>query len=125
VLAKDYCQVGDVLTLVRLEGKEKKYNGCWALVVESRDFSIIVDVHNATLTVKPENLKKIDSTCAHRQLPQILQRIRRLRELDSLDRGAYNVLEDLGKHTYLTPVEEGLLSWLEKHYRVDAHESNS
>jgi hypothetical protein len=124
VLAKDYCQVGDVLTLVRLEGKEKKYNGCWAIVVELRKFSIIVDVHDATLTVKPENLKKIDSTCAHQQLPQILQRIRRLREVDFLDRGAYNVLENLGKHTYLTPVEEGLLSWLEKYYGIQSTSSS-
>lgn len=125
VLNKDYCQVGDVFTLVRLEGKEKKYNGCSCVAQELRDLTVIVDVHDATLTVKPENLNKIDSPKAHQQLPQILQRIRRLREVGFLDRGAYNVLEDLGKHTYLTAVEEGLLSWLEKYYQVDEQESTS
>lgn len=125
VLNKDYCQVGDVFTLVRLEGKEKKYNGCCCVAVEPRDFTVIVDVHDATLTVKPENLRKIDSPEAHRQLPQILQRIRQLRAVGFLDRGADNVLEDLGKHTYLTPVEEGLLSWLEIYYRVDEQKSKS
>jgi hypothetical protein len=45
--------------------------------------------------------------------------MRRLREIDFLDRGADNVLKDLGQHTDLTPVEEGLLSWLEKYYGVD------
>ncbi len=117
VLNKYYCQVGDVFTLVRLEGKEKKYNGCWAIAVEPRDLTVIVDVHDVTLTVKPDNLDKIGSPDVKRQLPHTLKRIRRLREVGSLDRGAYNVLEDLGKHTYLTPVEESLLSWLEKYYR--------
>jgi hypothetical protein len=117
VLNKYYCQVGDVFTLVRLEGKEKKYNGCWAIAVEPRDLTVIVDVHDVTLTVKPDNLDKIGSPDVKRQLPHTLKRIRQLREVGSLDRGAYNVLEDLGKHTYLTPVEESLLSWLEKYYR--------
>ena len=70
----------------------------------------ITDVHDATITVKPENLHKIDLHKAHQQLPQLLQRIRRLRKVGFLDRGAHNVLEDLGKYTDLTSVEEGLLS---------------
>jgi len=81
VLAKDFCQVGDVFTLVRLEGKERKYNGCWAIAVEPRDFTVLVDVHDASLTVKPENMDKIDSPDVKRQLPQVLQRIRRVREV--------------------------------------------
>ncbi len=86
-------------------------------------FTVIVDVHDATLTVKPNNLDKIDSADVRRQLPWTLKRIRRLRQVGLLDRGADNVLEDLGKHTYLTPVEEGLLSWLEQYYRVEERES--
>jgi hypothetical protein len=125
VLNKDDCQVGDVFTLVKLEGKDKKYNGCWAIALELTDLTVIVDVHDATVTVKPDNLDKIDSPCLKRQLPQTLKRIRQLREIDSLDRGADNVLEDLGKHTDLTPVEEGLLTWLEKYYKVDEQESKS
>lgn len=125
VLAQDDWQVSDIFTLVRLEGKDKKYNGCWAIALELTDLTVIVDVHDATLTVKPDNLDKIDSPDVKRQLPQVLQRIRRLREIDFLDRGADNVLEDLGKHTDLTPVEEGLLAWLEKYYGVDERESKS
>lgn len=125
VLAQDDWQVSDIFTLVRLEGKDKKYNGCWAIALELTDLTVIVDVHDATLTVKPDNLDKIDSPDVKRQLPQVLQRIRRLREIDFLDRGADNVLEDLGKHTDLTPVEEGLLAWLEKYYQVDERESKS
>jgi hypothetical protein len=119
VLAKEFCQVGDVFTLVRLEGKEKKYNGCWAIAVEPRDFTIIVDVHDTTLTVKPENLNKIDSPEAHRQLPQILQRIRRVREVPGFrDRAAYAMLEHLGKQTYLTSLEDKLLQVIEQEYGV-------
>lgn len=120
VLAKQFCQVGDVFTLVRLEGKERKYNGCWAIATEPRDFTVIVDVHDATLTVKPENLNKIDDPEAHRQLPQILQRIGRVREVAGFgDRSAYMMLEHLGKQTYLTPLEDKLLQVIEQEYGVE------
>ncbi|MBD2309556.1 hypothetical protein H6G17_29385 [Chroococcidiopsis sp. FACHB-1243] len=123
VFAKDYCQVGDVFTLVRLEGKEKKYNGCSCVAVEPRDFTIMVDVHDTTLTVKPENLNKIDSPEVHRQLPQILQRIRRVREFPGFrDRAAYAMLEHLGKQTYLTPLEDKLLQVIEREYGVEGVE---
>lgn len=69
VVAKDYCQVGDVFILTRLEGKERKYNGCWAIAVELKDFTVLVDVHDTNLTVKPENMDKIDSPDVKRQLP--------------------------------------------------------
>ncbi|OWY65658.1 hypothetical protein B7486_40730 [cyanobacterium TDX16] len=119
VSAKDYCQVGDIFTLVRLEGKEKKYNGCWAIATEPRDFTVIVDVYDTTLTVKPENLNKIDSPEVHRQLPQVLQRIRRVREVPGFhDRVAYTVLEHLGKQTYLTPLEDKILQVIEREYGV-------
>ena len=116
--ARDFCQIGDVFTICKLEGTERKYNNCWAIAVALNDFTVEVDVHDTTLTVKPENLNKIDSPDAHRQLPQIKKRISRLRECENLDRCAHTVLESLGKQTYLTAVEDGLLQWLEKHYGV-------
>lgn len=125
VLNQDDWQVSDIFILARLEGKDKKYNGCWAIALELTDLKVIVDVHDTTLTVKPDNLDKIDSPDVKRQLPQTLKRIRQLREIDFLDRGVDNVLENLGKHTDLTPVEEGLLTWLEKYYKVDERESKS
>jgi hypothetical protein len=122
-LASDFCQIGDVFVLTRLEGSERKYNGCWAIAVTLNDFSVEVDVHDTTLNVKPENLNRVDSPEVHRQLPQILKRIRRLRSSGMLDRCAYTVLDSLGRQTFLTTVEEGLLQWLEKYYGVSSVEN--
>ncbi|MDV2997313.1 MAG: hypothetical protein N4J56_007018 [Chroococcidiopsis sp. SAG 2025] len=118
LLVQDECQVGDVFNLVRLKGQEKKYNGCWAIATELTDSTVTVEVHDTTLIVESENLERIDSPNVRQQLSQILQRIRRIAKVDSLDRGAANVLKDLVRQTNLTPVEEGLLSWLEKYYGV-------
>ena len=123
--AADFCVEGDVFTLTRLVEQERKYNGCWAIAIGVNDFTVKVEVHDALLTVKPENLNPIDSADVRRQLPPILNRIKRLRESGFLDRGAYNVLEDLGRHTYLTEVESGLLSWLENHYGLNHHGTDS
>ena len=35
--ATDFCQVGDVFTLIRLEGPERKYNTCWAITSEVKN----------------------------------------------------------------------------------------
>jgi hypothetical protein len=118
--ATDFCQVSDVFTLTRLEGAERKYNGCWAIASDINDFTILVDVHDGTILVKPENLKPIDDPDVRRQLPQILKRIKRLRDCGLLDRCAYTVLESLGKQTYLTDLEEKMLSYLEEYYRVNS-----
>ncbi len=69
------------------------------------------------LLVKPNNLSLIDDRAVRRQLAALLKRIQRLRKHE-LDRGAIGVLELLGKQTYLTEVEEGILSWLENFYGV-------
>jgi hypothetical protein len=122
-LAANFCSVGDVFTLSRLEGAERKYNGCWAIASELRDFTVIVNVHDGNLTVKPENLKPIDSPDVRRQLPATLKRIKRVRNAGLLDRGAYYVLEGLGRQTYLTEVEDGLLTWLEEYYRANSPDS--
>jgi len=116
--AKDFCAVGDVFTLTRLQSHERKYNGYPCVAIELKDFTIEVELYIGTLAVKPENLKKIDSPEAQRQLPQILSRIKRLQQVDSLDRGANYVLEGVGRQIYLTEVEEMLLSCLEEHYKV-------
>lgn len=120
VRANDFCQIGDAFILTRLEGAERKYNGCWAIASDLREFTIAVDVHDTTMTVKPDNLDPIDLPDVRRQLPQTLKRIRQLRNFGLLDRGAYYVLEGLGRQVYLTDVEEGLLQWLENHYGVES-----
>lgn len=108
-------QVEDVFTLRGLKGEEQKYNDCWAIATELTDSTIIAAVHDATLTVKPNNLDKIDAP----NLKQLWQRITRLLEVGSLDHGVVDFLKGLGKHTApLTVVQEGLLSWLENHYKI-------
>ena len=119
VKASDFCQIGDAFILTRLEGAERKYNGCWAIAQELRDFTIAVDVHNKTLTVKPENLDPIDLPDTRRQLPETLKRIRRLRDCGLLDRCVYTVLESFGRQTYLTDFEAELLTFMEQRYGIE------
>ncbi len=119
--ATDCCQVGDVFILTRLEAAERKYNCCWAIAKSVNDFTVVVDVHDGLLAVKPENLRPVDESDACRQLPQILKRIRRLRDCGLLDRCAYTVLDSLGRQTYLTPLEEKFLKIMEEEYRAEGN----
>ena len=121
--ATNFCQAGDVFSLTRLEGPERKYNTCWAIAIAVNDFTVVVDIHEGTLAVKPDNLKPIDEPDVRRQLPHILKRIRRLRDCGLLDRCAYTVLDSLGRQTYLSEVEEKVLCCLEAYYGVSNAEN--
>ena len=116
--ATDFYNFGDVFWITSLSGSERKYNNCWARAIAVNDFTLEVDVHDAVLQVKPDNLKPIDEPDARRQLPVILKRIKRLRNCGLLDRCAYTVLESLGRQTYLTPLEEKFLRVMEEEYGV-------
>ena len=118
IKAADLCQIGSVFVLTSLEGTERKYNGCPCVATDVNDFTVEVDVHDSVLTVKPDNLNPIDSPDVRRQLPHLLRRIKRLRQCD-LDRGAYPILESLGRQTYLTDLEADLLAFLEQRYGVE------
>ncbi len=119
VQASDFCQIGDAFILTRLEEAERKYNGCWAIARELRDFTITVDVYDGEIAVKPDNLNPIDLPDVRRQLPETLKRIKRLREnAEMLDRGASNILKDLGRQIYLTDFEEKLLTFMEQCYGI-------
>ncbi len=119
IKASDFCTVGDPFILTRLEGTERKYNGCWVIARELRDFTITVDVYDKTLTVKPDNLDAIDLPDARRQLPETLKRIRRLRETGLLSRCVYTILESLGRQTYLDDFEAQLLTFMEERYGIE------
>ena len=108
-------QVGDVFLIVAKSGEFRKYNGCWAIATAVNNFTVEVEVYDAVLTVKPDNLEPIDSPAEREQVRAIAARIKRLRACE-LDRGAYPILESLKRHTYLTPLEEELLAFLEKRY---------
>jgi hypothetical protein len=118
IRACDFGRVGDVFTLTGLVEAERRYNGCPCVVLEVNEFTLKVDIHDATLTVKPDNLNSLDSPEVCRQLPGILKRIKLLRQCD-LDRGAYPVLEALGRQTYLTDLEAKLLTFLEQEYEIN------
>jgi signal recognition particle GTPase len=120
VKARDFCTVGDAFILTRLEGTERKYNGCWVIASQLRDFTVVVDVYDGELAVKPENLNPIDLPDVRRQLPETLKRIKRLRNnVEMLDRGASNILKDLGRQIYLTEFEADLLTFMEQRYGID------
>ena len=120
VRASDFCTVGDAFILTRLEGTERKYNGCWAIASELREFTVVVDVYDGEFAVKPENLNPIDLPEVRRQLPETLKRIKRLRNnAEMLDRGVYHALEGLGRQIYLTEFEADLLTFMEERYGID------
>lgn len=118
IKASDFCTIGDTFILTRLEGAERKYNGCWAIASELRDFTIAVDIHDNRIAVKPDNLDPIDLPDVRRQLPETLKRIRHLRNCGLLDRCAYTVLESLGRQIYLTDFEADLLTFMEQRYGI-------
>lgn len=120
-LATDFCFPGDVFTLTKLQEHERKYNGYPCVAVELKHFTIDVDVYDITITVitvKPENLKKIDDPDVRRQLTAMIKRIKRLRQCD-LDRSADEILGLLGRRTYLTDFEPDLLAFMEQRYGID------
>jgi hypothetical protein len=118
VKASDFCTVGDPFILTRLEGAERKYNGCWAIAKELRDFTVVVDVYDGEIAVKPDNVNPIDLPDVRRQLPETLKRIKRLRDCGLLDRCVYHFLEGVGRQIYLTDLEADLLTFMEERYGV-------
>jgi hypothetical protein len=118
VKASDFCTVGDAFILTRLEGAERKYNGCWAIASQLRDFTVVVDVYDGEIAVKPDNVNPIDLPDVRRQLPETLKRIKRLRDCGLLDRCVYHFLEGVGRQIYLTDLEADLLTYMEERYGV-------
>jgi hypothetical protein len=116
--ATDFCYVGDAFTLTRLEGCERKYNNYPCIATKLKDFTILVEVFDGTIAVKPENLRPIDDPDVCRQLPATIRRIRQLRSVGLLDRGADALLTHLGRQMYLTNLEVELLTFLEQRYEV-------
>lgn len=96
-----------------------KYDGCWAIATYAGTFTLEVEVYDGILKqVRPDNLTPIDSPQECRQIVAIQARVKKLREHGLLDRAAYYVLEGLGRQTYLTELEDELLTFLEKKYEI-------
>lgn len=110
---------GDVFLISCKSGPLRKYSGCWAIAIQVNEYTVSIHVHDKDLTVKPENLEPIDSPSECEQVRAIARRITRLRQCGLLDRGAYYVLEELGRQTFLTPLEAKLLAVLEQEYGIE------
>lgn len=124
---RDNCKVGYTFILAGLKGEEKKYNGCAATVTDVTELAnsiATVDVYDATIVVKLENLNKIASSDDQSQLLQTLKRIRRIRDKgESLEPTVASFLKGISKQTNVSSLEEDILSCIEKHYSVTESES--
>ncbi len=60
ISATESYKVGDAFTLTALPWTERKYNGCWAIAIAVNDFTVVVDVHDGNLAVKPDNLNSLE-----------------------------------------------------------------
>lgn len=113
------CKQGDVFVISGSSGELRKYSGCWAIAMQINNYTISVQVHDGDLVVEPKNLRPVDSSSESEEVRAIARRLTRLRECGLLDRGAYYILEGLGRQTYLTPLEAKLLAVLEQEYGVE------
>ncbi|MDJ0534863.1 MAG: hypothetical protein QNJ70_20680 [Xenococcaceae cyanobacterium MO_207.B15] len=100
----------------------KKYNGCWCIVSEVRDWDCVVNTWDSELIVPYENLESwgLDEGQYH-QMEDIGVRMTRLYETGNLDESALWVLNGLAKlnRFYLSSLEEKLLQLLEQEYLED------
>ncbi|WP_460203746.1 hypothetical protein [Scytonema sp. NUACC21] len=111
-------RVGEVCQFVSKGNPELKgKGGCWCIVGQVNDFSCTVTAWDGEYVVRFDHLKSLDysdSDC--QEMQKICDRITRLRSHNILEDAAHAVLRHLGelKRPYLTPIEEGLLSFLEQ-----------
>lgn len=87
---------------------------------EVYEFSCQILTWDGEFTVKPENLKSLnmleEDTAA---MQELCSRLRRLNSIDKIDDIERSVLQAMGRRNKpLTPVQENLLSLIEKAYGV-------
>jgi hypothetical protein len=113
-------RVGEVCQILVKENPELRgKGGCWAVVMQVFELSCRVRLWDGDHQVKIEHLKSLDlSVGQQEEVRRLCDRLTRLRDVNSLDRGAYCLLFGLGKQTFLTPLEEKLLKVLEQEYRL-------
>lgn len=109
----DFCSVGDVFYLERLEGGERKYNQCPCVVLQVDNFTLLVGTYDEALRVSTRNLRAMDDPSAASTIPHLLSRISSLQEVFRDEESAGMILSLLGKKPYLNAFEEGLLEWFE------------
>ncbi|WP_346016057.1 hypothetical protein [Nodularia sp. LEGE 04288] len=109
-------QVGEVCQILAKENPDLRgKGGCWAIVSAVNEFSCTVRIWNGELTVGLKHLKSYDYLPAECQQMQVIgDRISRVYSV-SLEESVLKFLDSLGKlkRTYLTALEEKLLSVIE------------
>jgi hypothetical protein len=108
-------RVGDVVEiLVRDNPELRGMGGCWAIVIEVREFSVLVRAWNGEYIVREENLRDLGYSPAQRE--EVRKLSDRLTRLSSIKEETVKAIASaLGKlkRPYLTPLEERLLALLE------------
>jgi hypothetical protein len=116
-------EVGEVVAILakdnpRLKGKNK----CWAIITAVHQRSCDLRLHDGAIDlVKIEYLKELGYTEGDCQtVRRLCDRLSRLREREELEDTAVAFLGILGKlqRPYLSELEEGMLTMLEKYYGV-------
>ncbi|WP_233271452.1 hypothetical protein [Microcystis aeruginosa] len=116
-------EVGEVVAILakdnpRLKGKNK----CWAIITAVHQRSCDLRLHDGVIDlVKIEYLKELGYTEGDCQtVRRLCDRLSRLREGEELEDTAVAFLGILGKlqRPYLSELEEGMLTMLEKYYGV-------
>ncbi|NEO99557.1 MAG: hypothetical protein F6K58_12935 [Symploca sp. SIO2E9] len=111
---------GEVCQILPKDNPELRgKRGCWAIVRETHDFSCTIQLWDGEYSVKLEHLKSLELSSAQCQKVQKLcDRLTRLRQMGSADRGMEMLLSGLGKQTYLTELEEKLLRTAEEFFGI-------
>lgn len=112
---------GEVCIIIAKDNPDLKGKGChWCIVGEIYEFSCQVLTWDGEYTVKPENLKSLDMLeDDNAAMQELCTRLRRLNSIDKIDDIERSVLQAMGKRNKpLTPVQENLLSLIEKAYGV-------
>lgn len=112
---------GEVCTIITKDNPDLKgKGGHWCIVSSVNEYSCSVITWDKEYMVKPENLKSLelleDDTAAMQVLCKRLRRLNSIEKIDDIER---SVLQAMGKRNKpLTPVQENLLSLIEKAYGV-------
>ncbi len=109
---------GEVCSILVKENPDLRgLGGCWAIVVEVREFGCQVQTFKGEVSVRIENLKPMHySEQERKEMQSICERILRLRASGISEESIRGFLGLLGKikRPFLTPKEEALLSHLEE-----------
>ena len=108
---------GEVCSILVKENPDLRgLAGCWAIVVQVREFGCQVQTFKGEVSVRIENLKPMNySEQERKEMQSICERILRLRASGIEEESIQGFLGLLGKikRPFLTPKEEGILSYLE------------